>query len=108
VPRPARRLGYDSKRGSALAARLRARARTRRRRNGKLRGVVSGARGRDAGSGAAATGRGARAGRRAELTRNEIEQVGFRLARERGHKTVYPVDAEGEFPYQRKLAELVN
>ncbi len=36
-----------------------------------------------------------------ELTRNEIEQVGFRLAKELGHKTVYPVDADGEFPYQR-------
>ncbi len=35
-----------------------------------------------------------------ELTRNEIEQVGFRLAKELGHKTVYPVDADGEFPYQ--------
>jgi hypothetical protein len=35
-----------------------------------------------------------------ELTRNEVEQVGFRLAKERGHKTVYPVDADGEFLYQ--------
>ncbi len=35
------------------------------------------------------------------LTRNEIEQLGFRLARELGHKTVYAVDAEGDFPYQR-------
>src|SRR5438067_12446927 len=26
-----------------------------------------------------------------ELTRNEIEQIGFRLARKLGHKTVYPV-----------------
>ena len=41
-----------------------------------------------------------RAGRH-ELTRNEIEQVGFRLAKELGHKTVYPVDADGEFPFQR-------
>jgi Family of unknown function (DUF5694) len=38
---------------------------------------------------------------RHELTRNEIEQVGFRLARELGHKTVHPVDADGEFPHQR-------
>jgi hypothetical protein len=38
-----------------------------------------------------------------ELTRNEIEQVGFRLARELGHKTVYPVDADGEFPWQRVI-----
>lgn len=36
-----------------------------------------------------------------ELTRNEIEQIGFRLAKELGHKAVYPVDADGEFPYQR-------
>jgi hypothetical protein len=35
-----------------------------------------------------------------ELTRNEIEQVGFRLAKELGHKSVYAVDADGEFPYQ--------
>ena len=33
------------------------------------------------------------------LTRNEIEQVGFRLAKELGHKTVYAVDADGDFPY---------
>jgi hypothetical protein len=36
-----------------------------------------------------------------ELTRNEIEQVGFRLARELGHPAVHPVDADGEFPHQR-------
>ncbi len=36
-----------------------------------------------------------------ELTRNEVEQVGFRLAKELGHKTVHPVDADGEFPWQR-------
>lgn len=36
-----------------------------------------------------------------ELTRNEIEQVGFRLAKELGHKSIYPVDADGDFPYQR-------
>ena len=35
------------------------------------------------------------------LTRNEIEQIGFRLAKELGHPAVYPVDADGEFPYQR-------
>ncbi len=40
------------------------------------------------------------AGKR-ELTRNEIEQVGFRLARELGHKAIYPVDADGEFPFPR-------
>ena len=36
-----------------------------------------------------------------ELTRNEIEQIGFRLAKELGHKSVYGVDADGEFPYPR-------
>ena len=36
-----------------------------------------------------------------ELTRNEIEQIGFRLSKELGHKTVYPTDADGEFPFQR-------
>lgn len=38
-----------------------------------------------------------------ELSRNEIEQVGFRLAKDVGHKTVYPVDADGEFPWQRVI-----
>jgi hypothetical protein len=36
-----------------------------------------------------------------ELTSNEIEQIGFRLAKKLGHKTVYPTDADGDFPYQR-------
>ncbi len=36
-----------------------------------------------------------------QLTRNEIEQIGFRLAKEFGHKTVYGTDADGEFPYPR-------
>lgn len=36
-----------------------------------------------------------------ELTRNEIEQIGFRLARILGHETIYPVDVDGEFPYPR-------
>lgn len=35
------------------------------------------------------------------LTRNEIEQLGFRLAKELGHKEVYPADTDGDFPYQR-------
>lgn len=35
------------------------------------------------------------------LTRNEIDQIGFRLAKELGHKTIFPVDADGEFPYPR-------
>jgi len=37
------------------------------------------------------------------LTRNEIEQVGFRLAKELGHKNIYPVDYDGDFPWQRLL-----
>jgi hypothetical protein len=38
---------------------------------------------------------------RHELSRNETEQVGFRLAKEMGHATVYPVDVDGDFPYLR-------
>ena len=38
-----------------------------------------------------------------ELTRNEIEQLGFRLAKKLGHKSVHAVDADGEFPYLRVL-----
>jgi Family of unknown function (DUF5694) len=38
---------------------------------------------------------------RHELTRDETEQIGFRLAKELGHKWVYPVDADGEFPFPR-------
>jgi hypothetical protein len=34
------------------------------------------------------------------LSRNEIDQLGYRLAKEMGHKTVYAVDADGDFPYQ--------
>ena len=36
-----------------------------------------------------------------ELTRNEVEQLGFRLAKQFGHKTVYAVDADGDFPFPR-------
>ena len=36
-----------------------------------------------------------------ELSRNETEQIGFRLAGELGQKTVYPVDVDGEFPFPR-------
>ncbi len=36
-----------------------------------------------------------------ELTHNEVDQLGFRVARELGHGTVYPVDVRGEFPYPR-------
>jgi hypothetical protein len=35
------------------------------------------------------------------LTSNEIEQLGFRLAKELGHKTIYPVDVDGDFPARR-------
>jgi hypothetical protein len=37
------------------------------------------------------------------LTANEIEQVGFRLAKELGHKQIYPVDVDGDFPMQRVI-----
>lgn len=32
------------------------------------------------------------------LTRNERQQIGFRLAAELGHDTVYSIDADGDFP----------
>lgn len=35
------------------------------------------------------------------LSRNENDQIGYRLARELGHKAVYPVDVDGDFPFQR-------
>ncbi|MEN6310988.1 MAG: DUF5694 domain-containing protein, partial [Acidobacteriota bacterium] len=35
------------------------------------------------------------------LTRNEIDQVGSRLAKELGLKSVEPVDYDGDFPWQR-------
>jgi hypothetical protein len=38
---------------------------------------------------------------RYELTRDETEQLGFRLAKQLGHETVYPVDVDGEFPFPR-------
>ncbi len=37
------------------------------------------------------------------LSRNEIDQIGYRLAKDLGHHAVYPVDEEGEFPYYRVL-----
>ena len=37
------------------------------------------------------------------LSRNEVEQIGFRLAKELGHTAVYPVDADGDFPIQRVI-----
>jgi hypothetical protein len=35
------------------------------------------------------------------LTRNEIDQLGYRLAKELGHSTVHAVDESGDFPYYR-------
>src|SRR5208283_1508541 len=35
------------------------------------------------------------------LTRNEDDQIGFRLAKELGHHAVYPVDESGDFPWKR-------
>jgi hypothetical protein len=35
------------------------------------------------------------------LTRNETNQIGYRLAKELGHHAVYPVDQDGDFPWQR-------
>jgi hypothetical protein len=37
------------------------------------------------------------------LSSNEIEQIGFRLAKELGMKAIYPVDIDGDFPWQRML-----
>lgn len=38
-----------------------------------------------------------------ELTRNEIQQIGFRLAREVGHKNVHAVDVSGDYPFLRLM-----
>jgi hypothetical protein len=37
------------------------------------------------------------------LTRNEDDQIGYRLAKELGHAAICPVDEEGDFPYGRVL-----
>jgi len=37
------------------------------------------------------------------LTANEIDQIGYRLAKEMGHKAIYPVDVDGDFPFQRLM-----
>lgn len=39
-----------------------------------------------------------------ELRRNEIDQFGFRLAKEMGHTKIYPVDVKGEFPFENVMA----
>jgi hypothetical protein len=36
-----------------------------------------------------------------QLNRNEVQQIGFRLARDLGHTTIHSVDADGEFPFLR-------
>jgi len=38
-----------------------------------------------------------------ELTSNENDQIGYRLAKALGHQTVYAVDVDGDFPYTRVL-----
>lgn len=35
------------------------------------------------------------------LSRNETNQIGYRLAKELGHRSIYPVDVDGDFPWQR-------
>ena len=37
------------------------------------------------------------------LTSNEIDQIGFRLAKELAMKAIYPVDIDGDFPWQRVI-----
>ena len=39
-----------------------------------------------------------------ELRGNEIDQIGFRLAKEMGHAKIYPVDVKGEFPFDKVMA----
>jgi hypothetical protein len=34
------------------------------------------------------------------LSRNETNQIGYRLAKELGHHAVYPIDVDGDFPWQ--------
>ena len=36
-----------------------------------------------------------------ELTRNERDQIGLRLAKELGHKQIYSIDADGDFPFDK-------
>jgi hypothetical protein len=37
------------------------------------------------------------------LSANEIDQIGYRLAKELAHRTIYPVDVDGDFPMQRVI-----
>ncbi len=41
------------------------------------------------------------------LTRNETEQIGYRLAKELGHKRVYGIDIQGDFPFD-PIAQFVK
>jgi len=34
------------------------------------------------------------------LTRDETNQIGYRLAKELGHRAIYPINVDGEFPIQ--------
>jgi hypothetical protein len=38
-----------------------------------------------------------------DLSRNEVDQIGYRLAKELGHRSLYPVDEDGDFPWQRVI-----
>ncbi len=42
---------------------------------------------------------------RGEVRRNEIDQIGFRLARRLGHSRVIGIDAPGEFPFEALQAQ---
>lgn len=39
-----------------------------------------------------------------ELAANEIDQIGFRLAKEMNHKQLYPIDWQGSFDFDKVLA----
>lgn len=45
-----------------------------------------------------------------ELKKNERDQLGFRLAKQLGHSNVYPVDVQGDFPFDavQKFAQSHN
>ena len=38
-----------------------------------------------------------------KLSANEIDQIGYRLAKELGHRAIYPVDVDGDFPMLRVI-----
>jgi len=42
--------------------------------------------------------------KRHELTRNEIQQLGFRIAGALGHERLFPVDHPGDFPFDALMA----